>query len=394
MRHVAIVGASLAGVSAAEGLRTRGYQGRITLIDAESRAPYDKPPLSKGALAGDVELHATALRPPEWYVENAVDLRLGTRVTGLDDSARQLRTQAGEAIEYDGLVVATGATARRLRGCCAQPELLHMLRSVDDASRLRGALRPGRHLVVVGGGFIGLEAAATARGLGVEVTVVETAPTLLSRAFPATVGHWFADLHQRNGVRVICGTAVEEITVGRCGYKVRLAEETLSADVVLTGIGAAPAIDWLSGSGVELGNGVRCAPDLSTGVPGVVAAGDVAHWYNEALGESMRVEHWTNAVEQGRHAVGTLLGDREAYRAVPYFWTDQHDAKVRFVGRAAATDDVAIGRPKDGSLIALFGRNGVLRGAACINAARELGTFRAAIDDRVAWHDAVSTLPT
>lgn len=394
MRHVVIVGASVAGVSAAEGLRARGFEGRISLIDAESRAPYDKPPLSKRALAGEVDLDAIALRPPEWYDEHAVDLRLDTRIAGVDSTARQLRTDAGDTIEYDGLVVASGAAARRLSGCCSQPELLHTLRSADDADRLRELLRPGQHLVIVGGGFIGLEAAATARRLGVDVTVVETAPTLLSRAFPAIVGDWFAELHRGNGVRVRCDAAVEEITVGGCGYKVRLPDETLSADIVLTGIGAAPAVDWLAGSGVGIDNGVRCEPDLSTGVPGVVAAGDVARWHNEALDEEMRVEHWTNAVEQGRHAAGTLLGDREPYRAVPYFWTDQYDAKVRFVGRADTSDDVVVARPKEGSLIALFGRDGVLRGAACINAPRQLATYRAAIDDRVAWHDAVSTLPT
>jgi NADPH-dependent 2,4-dienoyl-CoA reductase/sulfur reductase-like enzyme len=393
VRHVAVVGASIAGVSAAEGLRTRGYEGRISLIDAESRAPYDKPPLSKGVLARETELEATALRPQEWYDEHDVELRLGTRIGSVDAAARLLRTEDGATIAYDGLVVASGAAARRLSGCCSQPELLHTLRSADDAGRLRDALRPGRHLVVVGGGFIGLEAAATARRLGVDVTVVETAPTLLSRAFPAPVGDWFADLHTRNGVRVELGVQVEEITVGGCGYKVRLSDETVSADIVLTGIGAAPAVDWLAGSGVEIDNGVRCAPDLSTGVPGIVAAGDVAHWHNATLGHDMRVEHWTNAVEQGRHAAGTLLGEREPYRAVPYFWTDQHDAKVRFVGRAEASDDVAIGRPKEGSLVALFGRDGVLRGAACINAARQLATYRAAVNDQVAWHDAVSTLP-
>jgi NADPH-dependent 2,4-dienoyl-CoA reductase/sulfur reductase-like enzyme len=393
VRHVAIVGASIAGVSAAEGLRTRGYQGGITLVDAESRAPYDKPPLSKGALVGDADPQGIALRPSAWYGDNGVDLRLGTRIAGLDTRTRRLRTDTGEEMEYEGLIVATGAAARRLR-CSARPEDLPTLRSFGDAARLRAELRPGRHLVVVGGGFIGLEAAASARRLGLEVTVVETADTLLSRVFPASIGQWFADLHEDNGVRIVCGTSVEELTVDASGYKVRLTSETLAADVVLTGIGAAPAVGWLANSGLELDDGVRCAPDLSTGAPGVVAAGDVARWHNELFGESMRVEHWTNAVEQGRHAAGTLLGDRDAYRAVPYFWTDQHDAKARFVGRAAATDDVAIGRPKDGSLIALFGRDGVLRGAVCINAARQLATYRTAIHERVPWHDAVSTLPT
>lgn len=394
MRHVAIVGASLAGISVAEGLRDRGFDGRISLIDAEARSPYDKPPLSKGVLTGDVELDATALRPATWYDEQAVDLRLGTRIVGVDTTERQLRIAAGGTLGYDGLVVASGAAARRLTGRCAQPELLHTLRSADDAAQLRDALRPGRRLVIVGGGFIGLEVAAAARSLGVEVTVVETAPTLLSRAFPASVGNWVANLHANNGVQVICDTGVEEVTVGGCGYKVRLSEETLTADVVLTGIGAAPAVEWLSGSGVQIDNGVRCAPDLSTGVPGVVAAGDVAHWRNPTFGEEMRVEHWTNAVEQGRHAAGTLLGARDSFAAVPYFWTDQFDSKIRFVGRAAPTDDVALGQSQNGSLIALFGRNGVLRGAVCVNAARQLATYRAAIADRVAWNDAVTTLPT
>lgn len=247
--------------------------------------------------------------------------------------------------------------------------------------------------MIVGGGFIGLEVAATARSLGLDVTVIEAAPGLLSRMLPAALGEWFVDLHARNGVRIRCGAAVEEIVVGGGGHTVRLTDQTIAADIVLVGVGAAPEVGWLAGSGLEIADGVRCAPDLSVGAPGVVAAGDIARWHNAALGSEVRTEHWTNAVDQGRHAAGTLLGDRQAYSAVPYFWTDQYDAKARFVGQASADDEFAIGQPREGALVALFGRDGVVRGALCINAARHLATYRGAINERVAWRDAVSTLP-
>jgi NADPH-dependent 2,4-dienoyl-CoA reductase/sulfur reductase-like enzyme len=393
VRHIAIIGASLAGVSAVEGLRERGYEDEITLIDSEPHLPYDKPPLSKAALAGDVGYDRTPLRPEAWYTDQNVSLRLASRVVGVDGSGKSLAFEDGGDLRFDGLVIASGSTARPLPVPCTERQRIHVLRSLDDSKRLQDALVPGRHLAIVGGGFIGLEVASTARRLGLDVTVVETAQAPLSRVFGSEVGSWFRRMHERSGIEIRCAAALEEVATGADGFELRFRGGTgLLADVVLAGVGAAPATSWLRNSGIVVDNGVRCAPDLSTSVPGIVAAGDVAHWYNAFFDEEMRVEHWTNAVEQGRHAAATLLGDSEAYSPVPYFWTDQLDAKVRFVGRAASEDDIVLEEPKANSLVALFGRNGVLRGAVCVNAPRRLAQYRVAIANRVPWDEAVHDL--
>lgn len=388
MRRVAIVGASLAGVHAAEALRERGFDGEVTLVDREASLPYDKPPLSKDALLdGDLD-GELPLHPRSWYDERGIGLRLGHGVVALDTSTRTLHLDGGDELTYDGLVLATGSAARPLPVPCGDPARIHRLRTLGDAQRLRAELVPGRHLVVVGAGFIGLEVAATARRLGLDVTVVETAATPLNRVFGPQVGGWIRRVHERNGVDVRCAVALQEVTTHRDGFVLRFAEgPTLSADVVVGGIGAVPQTDWLQGSGIALGNGIRCAGDLSTNVPGIVAAGDVAHWRNALFGEDMRVEHWTNAVEQGRHAAGTLLGDGEDHLSVPYFWTDQHDAKIRFVGRADAADDIVVEEPKPDALVALYGRNGVLRGAVCVRTPRRLAEYREAIRNRTPWEE-------
>lgn len=389
MRHVAVVGGSVAGVSAVESLRDHGFTGRITLLDGENCLPYDKPPLSKAMLSGEA---VSELHPGDWYDAHGVTLRLGDRVTGVDTSARSLRLATGD-LGYDGLVIATGSAARGLPVPSHQPERIHRVRTLTDSYRLRADLVPGRHLVIVGAGFIGLEVAAAARQAGLEVTVLEAAPTPLHRAFGGQLGQWFARLHERNGVVVRCGVKLREIVHGPGGFVLKFAEgPDLPADVVLAGVGAAPQTGWLDNSGIQTGNGVRCGRDLRTNVPGVVAAGDVAHWHNALFAEDMRIEHWTNAVEQGRHAARTLLGERDDYRAVPYFWTDQYDAKVRFVGRADAGDEIVIDEPKPNALIALFGRGGVIRGAVCVNAPRRLAQYRKAIYDRRPWTDVIGEL--
>lgn len=388
MRHVAIVGASLAGVSAAEGLRDRGFQGEISLVDAEQSLPYDKPPLSKQGLLDARVDDELSLHPEDWYAERAIGLRLGRRALGVDTVRKTLHLDGGDELAYDGLVVATGSAARELPIPCGDPTRIHRVRTAEDSRRLRADLVPGRHLVVVGAGFIGLEVAATARSLGLEVTVVETAATPLNRILGSEVGGWVRQLHERNGVQVRCAVALKDISKTADGFQVRFAEgPTMPADVVVAGVGAAPQTGWLQGSGIDVENGVRCAPDLSTNVPQVVAAGDVARWPNALFAEEMRVEHWTNAVEQGRHAAGTLLGEREDYRAVPYFWSDQHDAKLRFVGRADGDDDIAVAEPKPNALVALYGRGGVLRGALCVGTPRRLAQYRTAISNQTPWEE-------
>jgi NADPH-dependent 2,4-dienoyl-CoA reductase/sulfur reductase-like enzyme len=393
VRHIAVVGASLAGINAVESLREHGFKDEITLIDAEHYLPCDKPPLSKAALAGELDYDETLLRPSDWYQEQGVTLVLGSRVVALDGPGRSLAFDDGRTLGFDGLVIAAGSAARPLPVPCSERERVHVLRTLADSRRLREELVPGRHLVIIGAGFIGLEVAATARRLGLDVTVVETEKAPLSRVFGPEVGSWVKRLHERAGINVRCAVALEEVRSASDGFRLLFRDgPAVFADVVLAGVGAAPATSWLSGSGVVVENGVRCGPDLSTDVPGVVAAGDIARWHNSLFSEEMRIEHWTNAVEQGRHAAGTLLGAAEPFQTVPYFWTDQHEAKIRFVGRADSADDIAVAEPRENSLVALFGRGGVLRGAVCVNLPRRLAQYRAAIAEHMPWEDAVKEL--
>lgn len=388
MKNVVVVGASLAGVSAIEGLRERGYDGAITLVGAEPELPYDRPPLSKDVLGDcppdlNLELHER-----DWYAQQRVTLRLGVAATRLDTDRRTLTLADGGRLGYDGLVIATGSVARAFRapGDAAAPLIL---RTRADAQRLDERLRAGQRLVVIGAGFIGLEVAACARTRGLEVTVIDVADEPLSRVFGAEVGAWFRRLHERNGVQLRCGTTLTAINADGQRSVIDFGDTGVVADHVVAGVGAVPAIGWLAGSGLELGNGIECAADLGTGVPGVVAAGDVVSWPNELFGERMRIEHWTNAVEQGRHAAGTLLGQSEAFTSVPYFWTDQYAAKARFVGRPNPSDDVHIEQADDDTLVALYGRHGVLRGALCVGAVRSLAKHRKAIAEQTPWRDAV-----
>lgn len=388
MKNVVVVGASLAGVSAVEGLRERGYTGAITLVGAEADLPYDRPPLSKELLRTSRPELNLALHESDWYADHDVTLRLGTTATALDTGAHALLLAGGERLTYDGLVIATGSLARSLRVPGDAPPAL-TLRSRADALRLDQQFRTGQRLVVIGAGFIGLEVAAAARSRGLEVIVVDIADEPLSRVFGGEVGAWFRRLHERNGVELRCGTLLTAINAESDCHVVEFEDSRIVADHVVAGIGAVPATAWLNGSGVDLNDGIVCSADLRTSVPDVVAAGDVVDWPNELFGERMRIEHWTNAVEQGRHAAATLLGDRRPFRSVPYFWTDQYSAKVRFVGRAAATDDVHVERADDDTLVALYGRGGVLRGAVCVGAARALAMYRRAIAEQTPWRDVV-----
>lgn len=403
-----VVGASLAGLRAAETLRQGGFEGGITMIGAEPHLPYDRPPLSKRLLAGEWEPERISLRKPEAYAELNLMWRLGVAATGLDTHARQVRLADGSAEGYDGLVIATGAAPVRLP---AQPRVagVHELRTLDDALNLRAALRPDARVVVIGAGFIGLEAAATARGAGCEVTVLEGLPAPLVRGLGAEMGRAIAAVHERHGVNIRCDVRVHSIEIDESGLEVsgvRLeGGEVLPAEVVLVGIGVRPATAWLEGAeGIEVRDGVVCDATLAAGPTGVVAAGDLVRWPNlafgdPAVGEEMRVEHWTNAAEQGAAAAKTLLawaaGDEPPpYSAIPFFWSDQFDARIQFLGRASGDDEVEVahGSVDDSRFVALYSRHGVLRGALGVSSPRVLMPLRALLAQRATVADARTQL--
>jgi NADPH-dependent 2,4-dienoyl-CoA reductase/sulfur reductase-like enzyme len=393
MRRIVVVGASIAGVQAVETLRAEGFDGELTLIGAEDLLPYDRPPLSKAALTDEVSEPDLLLRPPRWYPEQGVDLRLGHAATQLNVADRSLQLADGTVLDYDGLVLATGSAARVPTDIAGDVAAIQVLRTARDSRRLRERLIAGTHLVVIGAGFIGLEVAASARSLGVEVTVVEIGPAPLAAVLGMDVGEWFGRLHMRHGVSIRCRESVRAIERAGTRYRVQLAGgEVLTADTVVAGVGAAPATGWLHGSGLALtAGGVVCDGWLRTAAPGVVAAGDIAQWRNELFDTHMRVEHWTTALEQGRFAALSLLdAASQPYAAPPYFWTDQFTARTRTIGRVNGADRVRIQRADDESLVALYGRCERLHGAVCINAPRALVAWREAVVAGMAWPEALA----
>jgi len=358
MNTIAVVGASLAGLSSARALRAQGFDGRLVLIGDEPHRPYDRPPLSKEFLAGKMLVGDLALELDDEDLN--AEWLLGARAAGVDLAERSVVLADDRRVRADGLVIATGASARTVPGAEGLPGV-YTLRTLDDAVALKAALQPGRRLVVIGAGFIGAETAATAHLLGLDVTVVEAMSTPLAGPLGVEMGAVLARLHADNGVALLCGVGVRRFTGRGQVEGVELADGgVLPADLVLVGVGARPNVDWLLGAGLELGNGVLCDSGGQTSVPGVVAVGDCAAWYDRRLGRHHRVEHWTGAVERPKRAVASLLsGDSAGQDAAPaYFWSDQYDARIQFAGHAQGADAVTIeaGDPASGSFLAVYRR--------------------------------------
>lgn len=404
MDRIVVVGASLAGLSALEALRGADYGGELVAVGAEACLPYDRPPLSKQVLQGAWEPEQANLRDAAHYDPLEIDWRLGRRAASLDLDRRAVELDDGEPLAFDGLVIATGATPRTLADSSGTPRApgtpplagVFVLRTLEDCLALRKELEGGPRVCVVGGGFIGSEVAASCRARGLEVTVLEALPAPLARAFPAEMGAACAALHQDHGVDLRTSVGVEGLDGSGRVEEVRLAGGgSVAADVVVVGVGVVPATGWLESSGLELRNGVVCDETCATAAPGVVAAGDIARWPNRLFGEEMRVEHWSNAVEQGAAAAKRLLTSDEAaepFAPVPYFWSDQYDTKIQFLGRAAPDDAVAVvdGSLEDGRFVALFGRAGRLVGALAFNRPRQLMAYRRLIAGATSWDDALA----
>lgn len=387
LESVVVVGASLAGLRAVQALRRAGFAGRVTVIGEESEPPYDRPPLSKEVLSGKWDAERTRLRRPE-DEDLEVTWRLGRRAERLDLAARRVALAGGESVPFDGLVIATGTFARRLPGTPALAGI-HTLRTLADCLALRAELDRSPRVAVIGAGFIGLEVAATCRARGLTVSVIEALPAPLERGLGARLGAYVGEIHRDQGVGLRLGAKVARFVGGTRVEALELADGSLvPADVVVVGIGAAPATAWLESSGLELDDGVVCdAACRTTRAPFVVAAGDVARWPNPLFELSMRIEHWTNATEQADHAVATLLaGERgaEPFAPVPFVWSDQYDRKIQIAGCLVGADEARI---VDGSLaerrfVMLFGSRGHVTGAVGINRPRLVMKARALIRAR------------
>jgi NADPH-dependent 2,4-dienoyl-CoA reductase/sulfur reductase-like enzyme len=330
-----IVGAGLAGATAAKTLRDEGFDGRVHLIGAEAHHPYIRPPLSKDFLAGAAERDSVFVEPPEWYREHEIDLLLGTKVTQLDPAGQRVALASGASIDYDAVLLATGSAPRRLDIPGADLAGVHLLRTLDDSEALKAVLAEGgRRLVLVGSGWIGMEVAATARTLGNDVTVLERDPIPLANALGDELGTMFAELHASHGVDLRPSVVVHSIT-GEHGRVsgVRLDDgEVIDADLVLIGVGAIPNVDLARGAGAAVGSGVLTDAALRTDLPNVYAAGDIADAYHPIAGMRLRSEHWANALHGGAAAARSMLGRSVSYDDIPYFYTDQYDLGMEYSG--------------------------------------------------------------
>jgi len=338
---VLVVGGGLAGQRCAETLRRRGYEGPVRIVCAEATRPYDRPPLSKGVLAGSVEESATAFRPAGWYEEQAVELVLGARAERLDPDRRRVVLAGGEELPYGRLLIASGGAPRRLP-LLEGFENVHYLRTLADSRRLRADLAPGARLAIVGAGFIGQEVAATALGLGAEVTVVEAMEVPLAPILGAELGRWFADLHLEQGVRLLTGAMLEGVRGGPRAEQLLLADgTTIACDAVVVGVGTVPATGWLRGSG--LGEvGVEVDLQGRTALPGVFAAGDASIPFDLRWGTHSRTEHWDAAAWQGAAAGKAMLGEEPGTPPLPSFWSDQYGVRIQSVGHPHLADAVAV----------------------------------------------------
>ena len=353
--HV-IVGASLAGAKAAETLRQEGFDGRVVLIGAEDERPYERPPLSKDYLRGEVGREKVYVHDEGFYAEHEIELHLGRSATSLDTSSNELALDDGGRLRYDRLLLATGAEPRRLSIPGADLDGVFYLRSVQDSDALRERLNGGGSVVVVGAGWIGAEVAASARQRGLEVTVIDPASVPLERVLGAEVGAIYRDIHTDQGVRMLLGTGVEAFEGDGAVERVRTGDgHELGCDLVVVGVGVAPRIGLAAHAGISVDNGILVDEQLRTSAPGVYAAGDVANARHPFYGESIRVEHWANALNQGPAAARSMLGEDNAYERLPYFFSDQFDVGMEYTGFARAWDRVAFrGDPATREFVAFW----------------------------------------
>ena len=377
---VVIVGGGLAGQRCAETLRRRGFDGPVRILCAEDEPPYARPPLSKGVLAGTVEEGATGFRPGEWYTEHGVELLLGARAERLEPESRRVGLAGGEELPYGKLLIATGGAPRRLLSLDGF-ENVHCLRSLADARRLRAELTPGARLAIVGAGFIGQEVAATALGLGVEVTMIEALETPLAPILGAELGRWFADLHREEGVRLLTGAIVQRALGGDRVERLLLADGSgVDCDLVLVGIGTQPATAWLAGSGLGTA-GVEVDAAGRTGLPGVFAAGDAAIPFDHRFGAHARTEHWDAAAWQGAAAAKMMLGENPGPPPLPSFWSDQYGVRIQCVGHPHHGEAVALeGDPAGRDFEAVFVRGGAPIAGMTVGRPRSIPALRKRIE--------------
>jgi 3-phenylpropionate/trans-cinnamate dioxygenase ferredoxin reductase subunit len=374
-RHIVLAGAGQCSASAAAALRSRGFDGRITMVGAEPHLPYERPPLSKDYLTGKVTDAELGIRDADWYAANGIYVVPGTSATGLDATARTLRLSSGDMIDYDLLLIATGGRPRELPGLLSDRVLY--LRTRDQAGRLASLLLADQSLLIMGGGFIGCEVAATARSLGADVTVLELQDTPLQAVLGTRIGGIVADLHRGAGVTLRTGERVESVTEHAGGLTVRTDRAELECGLLLVATGITPNTEFLAGSGVRCGNGVEVDEYCRTSVPGIYAAGDVASHHHPVFGARIRVEHYDNAIKQGTAAAASMLGDEAPFADPHWFWSDQYEHNLQSVGITRGCDEVIVrGSGDEQSWSAFYLAGGVVRSVFAFNRAKDVSVGR------------------
>ena len=351
-----IVGASLTGAKAAETLREEGFDGRVVLIGAEDERPYERPPLSKDYLRGEVGREKVYVHDEGFYAEHDIELRIGCTAKSLETSVCELELDGGERLRYDRLLIATGAEPRRLTIPGSELDGVLYLRSVHDSDVLRERLDRGGSVVVVGAGWIGAEVAASARQRGLEVTVLDPLTVPLERVMGTEVGAIYRDVHTDHGTQMLMETGVEAFEGDHAVERVRTSDgRELECDFVVVGVGVQPRVGLAAEAGIAVDNGILVDEQLQTSAPGVFAAGDIANAYHPFYGERIRVEHWANALNQGPAAARNMLGQRAPYDRLPYFFSDQYDVGMEYTGFARAWDRVVFrGDPATREFIAFW----------------------------------------
>jgi NADPH-dependent 2,4-dienoyl-CoA reductase/sulfur reductase-like enzyme len=383
---IVIIGGGLASQRCVETLRSRGYDGRIRMACGEPELPYDRPPLSKGLLAGEIRDRDVAFRDPDWYEQQRVELILDRRAKRLNPKQHRVELDGGTTLSYDKLLIATGSVARRLPPLEGYANV-HYLRTIEDARRLRDQVGRGARLVIIGAGFIGQEVASTARKAGAEVTIVEALPAPLAGVLGEDVGRWLMKMHDEEGVEVRLSAmlesargngSVEELTL--CGG------EMLDCDAVVVGVGVAPAAEWLKGSGLET-DGVPTDHEGRTALPDVFAAGDVATSFDPHLREHRRTEHWDAAARQGAAAAKAMLGEEPDPPPPPSFWSDQYGLRIQYAGHAEVADDIRVeGEPAARDFAVVYSREGSPVGALTVGNPRAFARLRKQIERSYANH--------
>jgi 3-phenylpropionate/trans-cinnamate dioxygenase ferredoxin reductase subunit len=370
-RTLVVVGSSVAGAKAAEGARTAGFDGRVVLIGDEHELPYERPPLSKAVLRGEAAPETARVHDEDYYKDHDIELLAGRRVTGLDarSDERHVRLDGDEPLRFTTAVLATGAEPRRLDVLGADLDGVHHLRSLDDSRRLGDAIRRARRVAVIGAGWIGSEVAASARQMGADVVLVDPAPVPLRRVLGDEIGEVFRRLHADHGVDLRLGNGVVELRGSGTVEQVVLRDGAIEpADVVVVGIGVAPRAGLAAEAGLRVDDGVVVDERLESSVPGVFAAGDVASAWHPHYGRRLRIEHWANALNQGLAAGANAAGAGESYTRLPYFFSDQYDLGMEYVGYADPGDDVVVrGSLADREFIAFWHRDGVVAAAMNVN---------------------------